>query len=51
MVNLGGGCLGIGSLHLLSLFKKKFYYIFIWPCQVLVVACGIFNCSVWDLVP
>ena len=24
MVNLGGGCLGIGSLHLLSLFKKIF---------------------------
>ena len=29
-------------------FKK---YLFIWLCQVLVVACGIFSCSTWDLVP
>ena len=25
--------------------------LFIWLCQVLVVACRIFSCSVWDLVP
>ena len=31
------------------LFKK--YYLFIWLCCVLVAACRIFNCSIWDLVP
>ena len=25
-------------------------YLFIWLCQVLVAACGIFHCSIWDLV-
>ena len=42
------------------LFKifKKFIVLFIWPCQILVVACRIFRCgmstlswSMWDLVP
>ena len=31
------------------LFKK--YYLFIWLCWVLVAACRIFSCSIWDLVP
>ena len=26
-------------------------YLFIWPWLVLFPACGIFSCSVWDLVP
>ena len=28
-----------------------YIYLFIWPHQVLVVALGIFSCSMWDLVP
>ena len=42
----------------LSLCSGIFYYLFIWLRQVLVVACGIFSCSmwtlscsIWDLVP
>ena len=27
------------------------YYLLTWPCQVLVVACGVFSCDVWDLAP
>ena len=49
------------SLILLIYLKYLFYnfiILFIWPCQILVVACGIFrcgmptlNCSMWGLVP
>ena len=28
-----------------------FKYLFIWLCQALVVACEIFSCGTWDLVP
>ena len=31
-------------------FLKIFIYLFIWLCWVLVVACGIFSCVMWDLV-
>ena len=30
------------SLFPTLLIKKNFFYLFIWLCQVLVVACGIF---------
>ena len=26
-------------------------YLFMWLCQLLVAALGIFSCSLWDLVP
>ena len=32
-------------------YSFKNICLFIWPCQVLVVPCGIFNCGVWNLVP
>ena len=28
---------------------KKYIYLFIWPCHILVVACGIFSCGMWGL--
>ena len=36
-----------------SFLKKKVidFYLFIWMHWVLVAACGLFSCSVWDLVP
>ena len=34
-------------LHSPNLKKKK---LFIWTCWVLVAACRIFSCSMWDLV-
>ena len=35
-----------------NFFKKNYYfYFFIWPHQVLVVAHKIFSCSMWDRVP
>ena len=30
---------------------KKIFYLFIWLYLVLVTACGIFSCSIWDPVP
>ena len=38
---------------LLSPFRylKKYIYSFIWLCQVLLVAFGIFSCRLWDLAP
>ena len=33
-----------------KLFLKNIY-LFIWLRQVLVLACGIFSCGIWDLVP
>ena len=38
------------SLSFLVLFFFN-VYLFIWLCQVLDAACGIFSCSTWDLVP
>ena len=35
----------------LFFFFKVFIYLFIWLCWVLVAACGIFSCGMWDLVP
>ena len=32
-------------------YSFKNICLFIWPCQVLVVPCGIFNCGMWNLVP
>ena len=32
-------------------FFLIFIYLFIWLCRVFVAACGIFSCSMWDLVP
>ena len=29
--------------------RYSFFFFLIWPCQVLVVACGIFSCSVHTL--
>ena len=28
-----------------------FIYLFIWPRWVLVAACGLLSCDMWDLVP
>ena len=33
------------------LWIQKYIYLFIWLHQVLVAACGIISCSMWDLVP
>ena len=33
-----------------TLFFKIYFYLFIWLCQVLVVACEL-SCSMWNLVP
>ena len=38
----------VGGIRYLVCFV--FYYLFIWLCQVLVVALGIFDLH-WDLVP
>ena len=40
-----------GSSSLYLFVYQIFIYLFIWLCQVLVVARGIFSCSMWDLVP
>ena len=32
-------------------FFNIYFYLFIWLCQVLVAAYGIFSCSMWNLVP
>ena len=34
-----------------SRFFKIYIYLFIWLLWILVVACGLFSCGVWDLVP
>lgn len=36
-----------------AIFKKLFlsFSVFIWLCWSSVVACGIFSCSIWGLVP
>ena len=31
--------------------KEVIFKMFIWLCQVLVVACELFRCGMWDLVP
>ena len=31
------------------IFIKKYVYLFIWLCWVLIVACGCFPCSTWIL--
>ena len=36
-------------MAILSLFKN--FYLFIWLCWVLVVACGIFSWGMWNLIP
>ena len=36
---------------LLILYFLIFVIYLIWLCQVLVMACGIFSCGMWDLVP
>ena len=41
------GCWGELDTWHHGAFKKKF----IWVYQVLLMACRIFNCSMWDLVP
>ena len=33
----------------LIFFFNSYFYLFIWLCQVLVVACRIFSCGMWDL--
>ena len=30
---------------------KKEFYLFIWLYRVLVLACRVFSCGMWDLVP
>ena len=40
----------VPSLSHESLFFLNIY-LFIWLCQVFVLACRIFSCDVWDLVP
>ena len=44
---------GRGIFSFTVIFKKitVFIYSFIWLLWVLVVACEIFSCSIWDLVP
>ena len=32
-------------------FFRYFFYLFIWLCWVLVAACRLFSCNIWDLVP
>ena len=32
-------------------FLNTYFHLFIWLPQVLVAACGIFSCGMWDLVP
>ena len=43
--------LALYLFYSLPVKREKNYYLFIWLCQVLVVACGTFSCSTWDLVP
>ena len=43
--------LGLGFPCLLFLKKYFYYCLFIWLCWVLVVACWVFSCSMWNLVP
>ena len=37
--------------HYYFSFTLKKNYLFIWLCQVLVIACRIFSSGIWDLVP
>ena len=37
--------------HFLFIFYHFKKYVFIWPHRVLAAVCGIFSCSMWDLVP
>ena len=47
----GGNGFDLGLRDSLFLFFCFFQYLFIWLRRVLVVACRIFSCGMWDLVP
>ena len=40
-----------GQREMLCFFLYIYIYLFIWLCWVLVAACGIFSCCMWDLIP
>ena len=45
-------CLCISFVHLfLKLRFSPLLLLFIWLCCVLVAACGVFSCGMWDLIP
>ena len=50
-LNIIVNCLFMSFPHIFLFLKKNIYFLFIWPHHVLVAACGIFSCGVWDLVP
>ena len=44
-------CLLLGVYGFRAFFSFSFFeYLFIWLCLVLVAACGIFSCIMWNLV-
>ena len=47
---LANGCASLKKKKIIYIYIV-FIYLFIWLHWVLIVACGLFSCSMWDIVP